>query len=288
MIEDYIRAETLEEALNLLEKNKGQALIIAGGTDLLLKHNRNVSSEIVLIDISAIPELVEISSTKESLRIGAACTFAAIEKSPLLTDTLNVLSASASAVGSPQVRNIATIGGNLCNAAPSADSAPPLLVLDAHLEIASAKERRQVPLTSFFTAPGQIALIADELLTAIVVPPQPPDARAVYLRNSPRRALDLAIVGVAVKLWVADGKFQGRIALGAVAPTPLRAVQAEALLASNQSSDDDTLMTVAKCAAEEAAPISDVRATAEYRREMVEVLTFRALKQANVQLQQEN
>ena len=105
MIEDYIRAETLEEALNLLEKNKGQALIIAGGTDLLLKHNRNVSSEIVLIDISAIPELVEISSTKESLRIGAACTFAAIEKSPLLTDTLNVLSASASAVGSPQVRN---------------------------------------------------------------------------------------------------------------------------------------------------------------------------------------
>lgn len=288
MIEDYIRPDTLEEVLNLLRKNKGRARIIAGGTDLLLKQNNDATSKLMLIDISEIPELVDISSTENGLRIGAACHFAEIAKSPLLTNTLKVLSMGSSAVGSPQIRNMATIGGNLCNAAPSADSAPPLLALDAQLEIASLNGRRLEDLINFFTGPGETTLKTDELLTAVLISPQPPNAKSVYLRHSPRRALDLAIASVAVQLWNKDDRIQGRIALGAVAPTPIRAVLAEEILTSNPSPDEDTFRTIAQCAAEEAEPINDVRASAAYRKEIIEVLTFRSLCQVSDQLQQGN
>lgn len=288
MIEDYIRPDTLEEVLNLLRKNKGRARIIAGGTDLLLKQNTDATSKLMLIDISEIPELVDISSTENGLRIGAACHFAEIAKSPLLTNTLKVLSMGSSAVGSPQIRNMATIGGNLCNAAPSADSAPPLLALDAQLEIASLNGRRLEDLINFFTGPGETTLKTDELLTAVLISPQPPNAKSVYLRHSPRRALDLAIASVAVQLWNKDDRIQGRIALGAVAPTPIRAVLAEEILTSNPSPDEDTFRTIAQCAAEEAEPINDVRASAAYRKEIIEVLTFRSLCQVSDQLQQVN
>ena len=288
MIEDYFCPKTIEEVLHLLEQTPERTRILAGGTDLLLKQNRDNSSRWTLIDIGNIPELVGIFSSKEGLRIGAACSLGEIEKSPLLTRSLQVLSTAAATVGSPQIRNLATIGGNLCNASPSADTVPALLVLDAQLIIASASQRRSLPLANFFTGPGQTRLKADELLLSISIADQPAGACAVYLKHAPRRAMDLAIAGVAVQLWFSNDHLQARIAMGAVAPTPLRAIQSEALLAASPSVDDETFRAVAHCAAGEIAPISDVRSTANYRRDMIELLTFRALRQANAQLRKQN
>jgi carbon-monoxide dehydrogenase medium subunit len=190
-------------------------------------------------------------------------------------------------VGSPQIRYLATIGGNLCNASPSADTIPALLVLDAQLTIASVGKHRTLPLVNFFTGPGRTKLQADELLMSILIPEQPAGACAVYLKHAPRSAMDLAIASVAVQLWHVNAHAQARIALGAVAPTPLRALQSEALLAASPSADEETFRAVARCAAGESAPISDVRATASYRRDMIELFTYRALRQANAQLHQQ-
>jgi CO/xanthine dehydrogenase FAD-binding subunit len=287
MIEDYVRPNKIEEALCLLEQNPERARILAGGTDLLLKQSRDDSSRWILIDITNIPELVGIIFSKKGLRIGAASPLAEIIHSPLLTGSLQVLSAGASTVGSPQIRHLATIGGNLCNASPSADTIPALLVLDAKLTIVSARKSRILPLANFFTGPGRTKLRPDELLVSISIAEQPAGACAVYLKHAPRSAMDLAIASVAVQLWYADDHIQGRIALGAVAPTPLRAPQSEAMLASSLTANEDTFRAIARCAASEIAPISDVRGTAGYRRDMIELLTFRALRQANAELQKQ-
>jgi carbon-monoxide dehydrogenase medium subunit len=286
MIEDYIRPKTIDEALSLLERTHEGTRILAGGTDLLLKHGDGDPSRWTLIDIVNIPELVGISSTEEGVRIGAACPLAEIVKSPLLTGSMRVLGAGASTVGSPQIRNLATIGGNLCNASPSADTIPALLVLDAQVVIASAGSRRSLPLVEFFTGPGRTKLQVGEMLVSILIPAQPAGACSVYLKHAPRSAMDLAIVGVAVQLWISDTRLQGHIALGAVAPTPLRAFKSEALLAASPSINLETFRSVSRCAIGEISPISDLRASASYRKDMVELLTFRALCQANAQLQQ--
>jgi len=287
MIEDYIRPKTIDEALSLLERIPQRTRILAGGTDLLLKYGDGDPSRWTLIDIVNIPELGGIISTKEGVRIGAACPLAEIVKSPLLTRSMRVLCAGASTVGSPQIRHLATIGGNLCNASPSADTVPALLVLDAQVFIASAGNRRTLPLVEFFTGPGRTKLQPEELLLSILIPEQPPGACAVYLKHAPRRAMDLAIAGVAVKLWMTSDHLQARIAMGAVAPTPVRAFKAETLLAASLSIDQETFRAVSRCATSEIAPISDIRASASYRRDMIELLTFRALCQANAQLQQQ-
>ena len=287
MIEDYIRPKTIDEALLLLEQIPERTRILAGGTDLLLKHADNDPTRWILIDIGNIPELVGILSNNEGLSIGAACPLAKIVDSQLLSHSLQVLSDAAATVGSPQIRYLATIGGNLCNASPSADTIPALLVLDAQLTIASVGKHRTLPLVNFFTGPGRTKLQADELLMSILIPEQPAGACAVYLKHAPRSAMDLAIASVAVQLWHVNAHAQARIALGAVAPTPLRALQSEALLAASPSADEETFRAVARCAAGESAPISDVRATASYRRDMIELFTYRALRQANAQLHQQ-
>ncbi len=284
-LEDYVRPNTIPEALSLLEHAAGQARVIAGGTDLLVKPCKDTAGKFILIDISDIPELTGVTSTAEGLEIRAATRLAEITSSPLLNNGLRVLSVAAATVGSPQIRNRATIGGNLCNASPSADTVPPLLVLDARVTLASRREVRTIPLVTFFVGPGSTVLKADELMVTISIPSPPPSVRAVYLKHAPRRAMDLAIASVAVSLWYTAGQLQTRIALGAVAPTPRRATQAEAMLISTSNPDDKTLRAVAQCAAGEAAPISDVRASASYRQDMVEALTFQALHQAIDSLQ---
>jgi CO/xanthine dehydrogenase FAD-binding subunit len=280
MIEDYQRPRTVEETLRMLEKASGQTRIIAGGTDLLLEQGKDLSHAVCLIDICDIPDLVGITSAEDGLSIGAATRLDEIVKSPLLKDSLHVLSVGAATVGSPQIRNRATLGGNVCNASPSADTVPPLLVMDAQVTLVSRREVRTVPLTEFFVGPGSTVLRADELMLMIFVPYPPPRASTVYLKHAPRRAMDLAIASVAVSTWYAGGRVQARIAMGAVAPTPRRSTQAETLLASSSNLDDTTLRAVAACAAGETSPISDVRATAGYRKAMIEALTFQALRQA--------
>jgi len=188
------------------------------------------------------------------------------------------LAESAALVGSVQVRNLATVGGNLCNAAPSADMAPPLLALDAEAVIAGRRGRRAVPLAEFFLGVRRTVLAPDELLVDIRVPRPGPRSGGSYLRHTPRRELDIAVVGVASQLTLADGRCaKARIALAAVAPTPLRAREAEQALEGRPISPE-ALAGAATLATEAVRPISDQRGSAEFRRHLVRVLTRRTLE----------
>lgn len=276
-IEDYVRAATIQEACTLLEQPDHR--VIAGGTDILLKAKNMPVPAIHLVDIGAITELSGITAAAGGIRIGAATRLADIARSPLLqTPALIALVQGAVQVGSPQIRNLATVGGNLCNAAPSADTAAPLLVLEARAEIESSAGRYSLPLDEFFTGPGKTVLKPGELLTAVFIPTPQPQARAVYLKHSPRRAMDLAVAGVAA-LFTHGQQPQARFALSAVAPTPRRIAAVEQFLQEASVLDEGVIQDAARLAAQAAQPISDVRSSAAYRTRMVEVLSRRALHQ---------
>ncbi len=279
---EYIRAQSLEDALRLLAEHGPEARVLAGGTDLLLEMRGGKSSPHYLIDISRLAELRGIRVTEEAygegLAIGATTTVREVETSPLLVGGYRVLAQAAGTLGSVQVRNQATIGGNVCHAAPSADTAPALLVLDALAEIAGPEGREKVPLDQFFQGPGQTALGPDWILVSLHLPRPAAGTGGAYIKHSLRRAMDLAFVGVAALVSVADGSLEKvRIALGAVAPTPMRARQAEEALLACGDLSPATIAEAARVAAEEARPIDDIRSAAWYRRRMVEVETRRAL-----------
>ncbi|HEY3343880.1 MAG TPA: FAD binding domain-containing protein [Anaerolineaceae bacterium] len=272
-IEAYKRAKTVQEACQLMKEPSTR--VIAGGTDILLKA-RMFSVPVTLVDISGIDGLSGVWTAQDGIRIGAATRLADVVRSgPLQGEAYQALLQGAVQVGSPQIRNLATLGGNLCNASPSADTAAPLLALEAWAELESPAGIRRVPLAAFFRGPGKTVLAVGELLTAIIIPTQPAGARSVYLKHSPRRAMDLAFVGVAV--WTAGQAV--RIALGAVAPTPMRATSAENYLNQAEVLDEAVLCEAARLTAQAAKPISDVRSTAAYRLEMVRALSLRALRQ---------
>jgi carbon-monoxide dehydrogenase medium subunit len=278
---DYLAPRTIGEALSLLSQHKGKAKLIAGGTDLVPQlKGRLVKTPQYLIDLKEIPGLDYIKYDKtKGLAIGALATIKAVIDSPVIRDKFSVLSQATGSMASPQVRNRGTIAGNICNAVPSADSTPALLVLEAKLKLVGQKGERMVNIGDFFTGPNQ-TVIKDEILVEIQLPTPPPGSKGVYFKLGPRRAMDLAIVGVAVLVVADKGKFQDvRIALESVAPTPIRASQAEAVL-KGQAFDSKLIEKAAQTAASEAKPIDDHRASAEYRREMVEVLVKRALEQA--------
>lgn len=278
-IGDYRRVRSVDEILAVFTSSSHPARVLAGGTDLLTRLETDSPDRILVVDIGDVSELAGISSTGSGLRIGAATKLADIENSELLDGLWQVLARSAAQVGSPQIRNLATIGGNICNASPAADTVPPLLVLDAEVELISPRGVRKVPLVDFFVGPGKSILSEDEFLASILLPEPPPGALATYLKHSPRRAMDLAVVGVGVLLARMDGRSEARIALGAVAPIPLRATHAESLLAEARQLNDPVIKQAARLAAQEAKPISDVRASAEYRTAMIEALVGRALRQ---------
>ena len=214
------------------------------------------------------------------LTIGAAATVRAVETSAVVRAKYPVLAYAASTLASIQIRNLATVAGNICRASPSADMPPALLVLDAAVVLAGPAGERVVPLAEFFTGPGRTVRQPNELLTEIRVPPPQPHSGAAYIKHSPRRAMDLAVVGVAAAVTLQDGLCRNvRIALGAVAATPRRAREAEAVLEGCEPTAA-RLEEAARVAATECSPISDVRGSADYRREMVRVNTARALQQA--------
>jgi CO/xanthine dehydrogenase FAD-binding subunit len=277
-IGDYVRIGSVDELLALFETSKDPVRLIAGGTDLLTKIEPDSDQRVLAADIADIEELAGIAATDQGLRIGAATKLADVETSELLSGVLNVLACGATLVGSPQIRHLATIGGNVCNASPAADTIPPLLILEAQAELVSPRGLRTIPLEKFFVGPGQTVLHRDEFLAALIIPTPPESAVATYLKQSPRRAMDLAVVGVGALLARQGNKLKARIGLGAVAPTPLRAAEAERLLESAAGIEDKIISEAADLAAEVAAPIDDVRASAEYRREMVKALTERALR----------
>jgi len=227
-----------------------------------------------VINIKAIPDLNDIRCDEKFLRIGALSTISELERSPIVRDTFPVIAESARLIGTPQVRNVGTIGGNLCNASPSADMAPCLIGLGALAKLRGVHGERCIPLEKFFMGPGETLLQTDEMLTEILVPNPSPDARGVYLKLPARTAIDIALVGVAVVAYVERKEF--RIALGAVAPTPIRARRAEDVLRGKEI-HDDLIEKASEVAVEEAKPISDLRGSAGYRKEMIKALTRRTL-----------
>jgi carbon-monoxide dehydrogenase medium subunit len=275
---DYFKPSTLPEALALLSSYDGEAKILAGGTDLLVGMKEKELSPRCIIDIKGISGLNYINyHPKQGLTIGALTTIRTVENSPLVRKNYPFLSHAAGLLGCVQVRNKATIGGNLCNAAPSAETAPSLLCLDAKVKIASLKGERVIFLEEFFRGPGLTAL-DKEILVEIQLSPY--RKKGIYIKHSPRKAMDVAIVGVAVAVTEDKEKEKWedvRIALGAVAPIPLRVRRAEEILAGRKL-EFELIERAVEIAKETASPISDVRASAEYRREMVSVLVQRALE----------
>ena len=282
---EYVTPKTIEEARSLVLKYKGEAKIIAGGTDLVvqMKHQEVLPKHIINIRGISGQDYI-IRDEKEGLRIGALATIRSIEVSPVVREKFNILARAASMLGTWQVRNRATIAGNLCNAAPSAETAPPLIVLGAKAKIMGADGQRTVPIENFFIGPGQTILKPGEILTEIQVPNLLPRSGGIYIKHTLRKALDLAIVGVAVIVTMdGDTLSDVKIALGAVAPTPVRAPRAEDVLRGNQI-DDDLLQKAAQTAFNQCSPIDDIRSSAEYRCKMIKVLVPRAIKQAAAQV----
>ena len=278
---EYFEPSNLSEAVSLLDKYGEEAKILAGGTDLLVWMKEGARSPKYVINIKHIQGVRHIHfGEAEGLRIGALTTVREIETADIIKVKFSGLHQAAKALASIQVRNLATIGGNLSTASPAAELAPPLLALGARVKLRGLRGERVLPLEEFFQGPGSTA-IDREILTEIVVPPPESKSFSLYKSISRRNAVDLAIVGVAVagRIDSSAGEWRTvKIALGAVAPTPMRALMAEKVLAGKKV-EAGAIAEAARTASEEARPITDLRASAWYRKEMVTVLVRRALEE---------
>lgn len=275
-----VKPETLKGAIAALGKQGAMAL--AGATDLIPEMRQGLARPRLLVDLKHVPGLAGVRRVRGGVSIGALTKVADLLRSPVLAADWPVIVEVARDFGSPQVRNLATVGGNLCNATPSADLPLPLLVLEARLEIVGPAGERELPIADFFRDVNRTALGRGEILTAVVVPRPPIRTAAVCLKLVGRRAMDLAIAASAAAISLApDGKTcrRARVAAGAVAPIPMRCRAAEALLQGKKLTPA-LLAEAAAAAAQETKPVSDLRASADYRREMTAVLTRRALAAA--------
>ena len=271
----YLKPENLEKALNYLDEHK-DATLWAGGTDLVvkLKHKKVWVSKI--IDFKSLEELNFIEDA-DQVRIGALTTIHDIEVSPVIKREFPLLAEAAHVLGSWQVRTLATVGGNLVTAAPSAETATPILILGGTMIAQSKNGDRIIPAKNFFKGPGKTALIPGEILKEIRLPRLPLGSQSIYLKESLRRSMDIALVSVACVLKLDGDRCQEvRLGLGAVAPVPMRAIRGEESL-TEQIMSAEIIEKAAKIAADECQPIDDIRATASYRRELVQVLVKRAL-----------
>jgi carbon-monoxide dehydrogenase medium subunit len=276
--QEYHLPTTVNDALSLMQRYDGQALFVAGGTDLMLDlEYGNHPPVAALVDVTKIAGLNEIREEGDWILIGAAVTHAQIESDPRIRRYGAALAESSSVVGGPQVRNVATIGGNLVNAVPSADGAIPLIVLDAGVNIYGTKGMRSLDLVHFFLGPGQTVLEKGEILTEIVVPPLLPRTASAYVKFGRRKAMELPLLGVGVLLSLEEDMHtcaKVRIGLGVAAPTPMRAFGAERYL-KGKPVTEETLAEAGSIAAEEARVRDSIRGVAWYRRELVGVLVRR-------------
>ena len=272
---------SIEDCLKLLAERGPEAKLVAGGTDLLPQMKNGLIKPAAVIDLSGVADLrVLRREDGAGLRVGASVAAREIELDPYTRSAYPALAESGALVGSVQIRNLATVGGNLCNAAPSADMAPPLMALEAEAVVAGPRGRRRVPMADFFTGVRRTVLAPDELLVELIVPAPGPRSGGQYLRHTPRRELDIAVVGVASQVTLSDGVCRkARIALAAVAPTPIRATAAERAL-EGQPLTAQQIARAAQLAVEAARPISDQRGSADFRRHLVGVLTRRTLTTA--------
>jgi len=272
-IKQYSRPPSLKEAFRLLTSYPGSAKILAGGTDLFIQQALESSPETAVVSLKDVQELRQIEETAEGdILVGAMVKHAEVARSPLVNQYFPALAKASHWVGSPSIRNLATIGGNICNASPSADTAPPLLAYEAKAIIVSPSGEKAIDIEDFFTGPSTTVLKRGEVLKGFLLTPKP-GWIAAYEKLGLRKAMEIAIVNVCVAVEMDEHKRCSgiRIALGAVAPTPIRARKAEGVL-ENQKITPELVQVCAEAAAEETKPISDIRASADYRKKMVHFL----------------
>ncbi len=279
---EYTAPATVEQAFALLAEHGPDARPLAGGTDLLvdLKHQPDVPK--LLVDISKIPELRGIVLSERGLRIGSAVTHSELMASPLIREHVPAMAHAAHTIGAVQTRNLGTVGGNLVTCVPSMESGPTLMVLDARVTVGGPNASREISLEEFFVGPRQTVLKSDELLVDVLIPTEYLGKPASFHKFGLRQGQALALVNAAASLRVdgADGVLvEPRVALGAVAPTVIRARKAEAFL-EGRPAEKETFAEAGRIAAAEARPIDDFRASAEYRRDLIAVLARRALEDA--------
>ncbi len=278
----YVAPTSLDEALRVLTQANGQVKPLVGGTDLIDQIKQDRRSPSIVLDIKRIPEMIRLAySPDDGLHIGAGVPCTDTAAFPQVRQLYTAIEESCLLIGSVQIQNRASIGGNICNAAPSADTVPGLICHSASEVVLGPRGRREVPLEEFFKAPGQHAMEPDEILVETIVPTPPPNSSSHYLRFIPRNEMDIAVAGVASLLTLEPGSrrcTQARIALASVAPTPVRATAAEAVL-EGQDITEALIQQASDRAVEACNPISDVRGSVEYRKELVKVLTRRTLRQ---------
>ncbi len=285
---EYHEPDTLEEALRLLSELGGKAKVLAGGTDLLVRMKLHVERASHVISIARIPGMDSIIPRNgHAITVGAGVTAAALSRNELLLDRFTPLALAGGRLGAPMIRNRATVGGNLVNARPAADLAPACMVLNATLKLKSASSERDVSVNEFFRGPGESSIQANELMVSLNMDTPPPWSGGSFIKLGTRKTLEISMVNVATTLTLEspDGPITAaRIALGAVAPTPVRAYAAEELLVG-QTPSEDLFKQAGEVGVGMCSPITDHRGTMEYRCMMIEVLVKRALGQALRQAQ---
>ena len=280
---DYCSPPTLSQALQVLSEADGRVGLLAGGTDIIVQVRESGRDLDVLMDIKRIPELNELSYNEErGLVLGAAVPCTLVYEDTEVASRYPGLVDAAALVGGTAIQNRATFGGNLCNASPAADTVPALIVHHAICQIAGPQGGREAPVEDFCTAPGQTVLEAGELLVSFHIPPPQENFGAHYLRFIPRNEMDIAVVGSGASVVLEnDGNSirSGRVALGAVAPTPLLVAEASSVLAGSSVSGE-TIRKVEQICRDAARPINDIRGTIEHRKHLSGVLARRALEKA--------
>jgi len=283
-----VRASALDEVPRLLEEHGEAVRLLMGGTDLLVRMRDGFIRPQIVVDLKHLPGMRDILYDEQTgLTIGAAATMNEVARHPDVQTHYPLLAEAANSVASYQLRNRATLGGNLCNGSPAADTAPATLLLEGRIVLYGQNGEREVPADEFFLGPGKTAMQAGELMTAVRFPILPAGGAGKYLKLGRNKAGDLAIAGVAV-FGFPDGTASGyrfRIGLASVAPVPLRAREAEEVLAANPPGEE-TFALAAEKAMEAASPIDDVRASAAYRKAMVRALTLRALREVWAQMKE--
>jgi CO/xanthine dehydrogenase FAD-binding subunit len=280
---NYEAPKTVDEAVKLLAAHGEKARPLCGGTDLIIQLRAGVRRPEYVVDVKNVPEMRRISfSMQHGMRLGAAVSCIEIYENSDMRKYYPGLTEAAHLIGSLQIQSRASVGGNLCNGSPAADTTPALIALGAKCRVAGPKGERIVPVEDFCTAPGRTVLQPGELLVELQIPSPAKNSSDAYLRFIPRNEMDIAVVGVgaAVTLDLGDDRISdARVGLGAVGPTPIFAKEASATLAGKKI-DDATIEKAAQAAIAAASPIDDMRGTAEYRRHVVGVLTRRAVAQA--------
>ena len=278
----YVAPKTIDEAVAVLEKNDTRARPFAGGTDLLVQARANKWDLDTVVDIKKIPETMSLEVSQEGLTIGSGVPCYQVYNNEQIKKEYPGIVDGALIIGGIQIQSRATIGGNLCNAAPSGDSICPLIVYNAVAHISGPSGSREVAVEDFCTGPGSTVLQNGELLVKIVVPKPNAGSGTAYQRFTPRNEMDIAVAGVAVSVQLnnnGDDFESVRIALAAVGPTPILANKAGSSL-SGKPINDDSISEAASLAKEEASPISDMRGTIEQRKHLIEIITTRMIKEA--------